>query len=68
VNSNSIFYDGKAEACAAEFPTAPFVDTVETLKKVFQMFWFYAWAIVAHLELIEMAPFVLHLVADDCDV
>jgi hypothetical protein len=47
MNGNCVFYDGKAEASAAEFATAALVDAVEAFEEVIQVLRFYAWAVVA---------------------
>ena len=57
MGGDCIFYDGKSEACASEFARAPFVNAIETLEEVFQMLRLYARAVVAHEELVVMAPF-----------
>ena len=65
MGSNCIFHDGKAETCAAEFARATFVNAVETFEEVVEVLRFYARAIVANQELIEMAAFGFCLFADN---
>jgi hypothetical protein len=67
VGSNCIFYDGKAETCATEFARATFVNAVETFEEVVEVLRFYARAIVANQELIEMAAFGFCLFADNVE-
>ena len=46
--------DCKAKTGATELATAPLVDPIEALEKVFQMLWLYTRAIVAHGELVVL--------------
>ena len=65
MGGNSIFHDGEAEACAAQFARAALVDAVEALEEMVEVLWFYAGAVVADVELDEMTAFMFILFADD---
>ena len=67
MGGNCIFHNGKAEARAAEFATAPLVDAVEAFEEVVEMLRFYARAIVADQKLVEMTAFGFRLIADNVE-
>ena len=67
VGCNCVFHNGKAEPSTAKLARASLVNAVETFEDVVQVLRFYARAVVADLELVEMTALLFNLLADDVE-